>query len=46
MHNHETFDLLAKIFGWDLEARHRLTNLCRFSIFEEVAKIVKEKFEL
>lgn len=38
MHNHETLDLPARIFGWDSEARHRLTNLFRFSIFEEVAK--------
>ena len=42
MHNHETLDLLAKILGWDSETRHRLTNLFRFSIFEEVVKIVKK----
>lgn len=41
MHNHETLDLLAKILGWDSETRHRLTNLFRFSIFEEVVKIEK-----
>ena len=38
MHNHETLELPAKIFGWGSEARQRLTELFRTAIFEEVAK--------
>ena len=38
MHNHETLELPARIFGWDSDARHRLTSLFRWSILEEVAK--------
>ena len=38
MHNHETIEPILRIFEWKSEARHRLTNLFRFSIFEEVAK--------
>ena len=38
MHNHETLDLPARIFGWNSDTRHRLTNLFRWSILEEVAK--------
>jgi len=38
MHNHETLELPARIFGWDSDARRRLTSLFRWSIFEEVAK--------
>lgn len=38
MHNHETLELPARIFGWGSEARHRLTSLFRWAIFEEVAK--------
>ena len=38
MHNHETIDLPAKLFGYSSEQRKRLTDLFRFSIFEEVAK--------
>lgn len=38
MHNHETLDLPARLFGWGTEARHRLTSLFRWAIFEEMAK--------
>ena len=38
MHNHETIDLPLKFFEFKSEQRERLTDLFRFSIFEEVAK--------
>ena len=38
MHNHETLELPARLFGWDSDARQRLTTLFRWSILEEVAK--------
>lgn len=38
MHNHETIDLPLKFFNFSSEPRRRLTDLFRFSIFEEVAK--------
>lgn len=38
MHNHETLELPARIFGWGTPARRKLTELFRFSIFEEMAK--------
>lgn len=38
MHNHETIDLPMKFFEYGSEPRKRLTELFRFSIFEEVAK--------
>lgn len=38
MHNHETLELPAKLFGWDSEQRKKLTALFRMSIFEEMAK--------
>lgn len=38
MHNHETLELPARIFGWGSDARHRLTSLFRWAILEEVAK--------
>ena len=38
MHNHETLELPARLFGWKHPARERLTNLFRMSIFEEMAK--------
>lgn len=37
MHNHETLELPARIFGWNSDARHKLTDLFRNAIFEEVA---------
>ena len=38
MHNHETLELPARLFGWKHPARERLTALLRFAIFEEMAK--------
>lgn len=38
MHNHETIELPLRFFGWSSEARVRLTDLFRFTMFEEVAK--------
>lgn len=38
MHNHETLDLPARLFGWGHPARERLTGLFRIAIFEEMAK--------
>lgn len=38
MHNHETLELPARLFGWGSEQRKRLTELFRISIFEEIAK--------
>lgn len=38
MHNHETLELPARIFGWGSDSRHKLTNLFRTAIFEEMAK--------
>ena len=38
MHNHETIDLPLRFFSWESDARQKLTELFRFSIFEEVAK--------
>lgn len=38
MHNHETLELPARLFGWGSEQRKRLTALFRMSIFEEMAK--------
>ena len=38
MHNHETLELPARIFGWGAEARNRLTELFRTAIFEEMSK--------
>lgn len=38
MHNHETLELPARIFGWGSESRKRLTELFRTAIFEEMAK--------
>ena len=49
MHNHETIDLPLKFFEFKSEQRERLTDLFRFSIFEEVAKsdlkgMIKQKY--
>jgi hypothetical protein len=38
MHNHETLELPARIFGWGSESRRKLTSLFRWAILEEVAK--------
>ena len=38
MHNHETIDLPLRFFEYKSEQRIKLTDLFRFSIFEEVAK--------
>lgn len=38
MHNHETLELPAKLFGWESEQQRKLTELFRISIFEEMAK--------
>ena len=38
MHNHDTIDLPLKFFEYKSESRRKLTDLFRFSIFEEVAK--------
>lgn len=38
MHNHETLELPARLFGWGSESRQKLTSIFRNAIFEEMAK--------
>lgn len=38
MHNHETLELPARLFGWGSKSRQKLTNIFRNAIFEEMAK--------
>lgn len=38
MHNHETLELPARLFGWESKSRYKLTYMFRMAIFEEMAK--------